>query len=298
MFGFLRGGKAQITLTLDHSDGVYHPGETIQARVNVVGEKDLKIQQGRIAFIYSEEFQVRERHTETDSDGDRHQTTRTVWRKDERQLNQNVFLPETTIAGGSNQNFDFTFQIPPNVPPSVNGSIVRIKWLVKATLDRRLAGDVEALTELSVPSMAPSEHADKGQYGSSNEPADADLQFLLPGKEFVLGETIAGTLSITPQKEFDVNEVRLALIQRENVPQDLGNVQTQEQTLKLSNQVKLQPGQPLSLPFNVALPTTGLPSTQTPHSSITWLLVGTLARRLRKDTFVEETISVYSQRTH
>ena len=296
MFGFLTGGKAQINLTLDHSDGVYHPGEAILARVNVIGEKDLKVQQGRIAFIYAEEFQVREQHTRTDSDGHHHQSTQTVWRKDERQLNQNVFLPEATIASGTNQNFDFTFQIPPHVPPSINGSIVRIKWLIKATLDRKMAGDIEALTELSVPSIAPSEHAGEGTYGSSNEPADADLQLRLPGKEFALGETIAGTLLVSPQKDFDANEVRLALVQRENVPHALGNTHTQEQTVKLASQAKLRAGQPLAFPFNAVVPPNGLPSAKTPNSSVTWLLVGTLARRLRQDTFVEESVSVYSQR--
>jgi hypothetical protein len=90
--------------------------------------------------------------------------------------------------------------------------------------------------------------------------------------------------------------VRLALVQRENVPQALGNTHTQEQTIKLANQVKLHTSQPLSFQFNVTLPPNGLPSCQTPNASITWLLVGTLARRLRKDTFVEESVSVYSQR--
>ena len=296
MFDFLKGGKAQINLTLDHSDGVYHPGETVQARVNVIGEKDLKIQQGRITFVYSEEYQIRQYRTETDSHGHRRQVTHTEWKKDERQLNQTVFLPETTIAGGANQTFDFAIPIPADAPPSVNGNIVRIKWLVKATLDRKMAGDIEAQTEISIPSTAPGEQSGEGRYGNSNEPQEADLQFLLPSKEFVLGETIAGTLLISPQKDFDVNEVRLALVQRENVPQALGNTHAQEQTIKLANQVKLQPSQPLSFPFNVTLPPNGLPSAKTPNSSVTWLLVGTLARRLRKDTFVEESVSVYSQR--
>jgi Arrestin (or S-antigen), N-terminal domain/SpoOM protein len=44
VFDLLKGGKAQINLTLDRPDLVYYPGETVQARVNVIGEKDLKIQ--------------------------------------------------------------------------------------------------------------------------------------------------------------------------------------------------------------------------------------------------------------
>ena len=295
MLDFLKGGKAQINLSVDHRDLVYHPGETVQARVTVIGEKDLKIQQGRITFLFSEEYQVREQRTETDSHGHRRQTTHTVWKTDERQLSQTVFLPETTIAGGSNQNFDFTFSIPPNAPPSVQGNIVRIKWLVKATLDRKMAGDIEAQTEISIPSILSDRKTGEGQYGNSNEPLEVDLKFILPSKEFVLGETIPGTVLLIPQKQFDANEVRLALIQRENVPQAEGHTHTAEQIVKLAGQVKLQPGQQLTFPFNVAIPPTGLPTCNTPNSSITWVLVGTLARRLRKDTVIEESISVCSQ---
>jgi sporulation-control protein spo0M len=296
MFDLFKGGKAQVNLTLDRNDRVYLPGETVNARVNVVGEKDIKIQEGRITFLYSEEYQYRHLATETDSHGHRRQVTRTSWKTEERPLSQTAFLPETTIAAGTNQNFEFAFTIPPNSPPSVNGNIIRVKWLIKATLDRKLAGDIEAHTEISVVSTSPNGQTGEGRYGNSSEPLEAELQLGLPSLEFVLGETIAGTLTVTPQKGFDVSEARLALVQRENVPQAQGNTHDAEQTIKLSSQLRLQPGQPVSLPFKITIPTAGSPSCQTPNGSIAWHLVGTLARRLRKDTTIEESISVYSRR--
>jgi hypothetical protein len=298
VFNLLKGGKAQINLTVDHSDEVYHPGETVHVQVGIVGEKDLKIQQGRITFLFSEEYQYRHLATESDSHGHRRQVTRAVWKTDERQLSQMAFLPETTIAAGTNQNFEFDFAIPPDAPPSVNGSIIRIKWLIKAILDRKLAGDIEAHTEISVVSTSSDGQMGEGEYGNSSEPLEAELQLVLPTLEFVLGETIVGTLMVSPQKGFDVSEMRLALVQRESVPQGQGNTHDAEQTIKLSPQTKLQAGQPVSLPFNISIPSAGSPSCQTPNGSITWLLVGTLARRLRKDTTIEERVSVYNQRPH
>ena len=99
---------------------------------------------------------------------------------------------------------------------------------------------------------------------------------------------------VSPQKGFDVSEVRLALVQRENVPLAEGNTHAAEQSIKLSPQVKLQAGQPLSFPFKITIPSGGSPSCQTLNGSIAWFLVGTLARRLRKDTNVEEGVTVYS----
>ena len=296
MFSFLKGGKAQINLTVDHSDQVYHPGETVHVRVNVIGEKDLKIQQGRVALLYSEEYQYRHEEYETDSDGNRETVTQTDWKTDERQLGQTVFLPETTITAGSNQNFEFDFAIPPNSPPSAQGNIIHIKWLVKATLDRKLASDVEAKAEITVVNIPPGQQTGEGRYGNSSEPLEADLQLVLPSLEFVLGETISGTLVVTPQKGFDVNEVRVTLVQRENVPEAEGNTHAAEQKIKLSPQVKLQAGQQLSFPFNITVPSGGSPSCQTPNGTIAWSLIGTLARRLRKDTNVEENVTVYSLR--
>ena len=219
---------------------------------------------------------------------------RPCWKTDERQLSQTAFLPETTITAGSNQNFEFDFAIPPNSPPTAQGNIIHIKWLVKATLDRKLAGDVEAQTEITVVNTLPDGQPGEGRYGNSSEPLEAELQLVLPSLAFVLGEAISGTLVVTPQKGFDVSEVRLTLVQRENVPQAEGNTHAAEQTVKLSLQVKLQAGPPLSFPFKVTIPSGGSPSCQTPNGSITWALVGTLARRLRKDTNVEESVTVYS----
>ena len=296
MFNFLKGGKAQLNLTLDHGDLVYQPGEAVHVRLNVVGEKDLKIQQGRITFLYSEEYQYRHLVSTTDSKGHHHQTMHTTWKTDERQLSQTAFLPETTITAGSNQNFEFDFAIPPNSPPSAQGNIIHIKWLVKATLDRKLAGDVEAQTEITVVNTLPDGQPGEGRYGNSSEPLEAELQLVLPSLAFVLGESVGGTLVVSPQKTFDVSEIRIALVQRENVPQDQGNTHAADQTIKLSPQVKLQTGQQVSFPFKITIPTAGAPSCQTPNGTIGWFLIGTLARRLRKDTNVEESVSVYSQR--
>ena len=205
-------------------------------------------------------------------------------------------MGETTISGGSTKTYEFDLPIPANAAPSARAEIVRVNWLVKATLDRRMAGDIEDRVDLPVFAAAPGASAQAGEYGVSNEPDEADLAFSLPGKEWVMGETIAGRLQVRPKKEFDVTEIRVELARRQSVPRDAGNEHVESMPVKLSEGTRLTPGQNLTLTFNVAIPTPVPATFSTPNSTHQWLLRGVLARQLRKDTFVEEEIFIYNGR--
>lgn len=176
MFALLKGGKANLQLVLDRQSPPYLFGETIHAKLTVTGEKDLKIEEGRIVLLYHEEYQFRRRHVHRDSKG--HTSTReeSVWTTDEREVKREVFAGQTTIPGGGRQTLEFQFPIPLNAAPTAEGGkIVRIKWLVKATLDRRMAGDTEAIVEVPVMTAPPGQLTQAGVYGVSSEPAEADL---------------------------------------------------------------------------------------------------------------------------
>ncbi len=297
MFDFLKGGKARVSVELDRPSAPYVPGETIHAKVIVQGEKDLKIQNGRVALVYREEYERRYQDRDTDSQGHTTHTSRKDWETDEQAVWQHQFLEETTIRGGSNQTFEFAMPLPQNAPPTLEGGkILRGQWLVKTTLDRKLAGDVEDKRETFVFHLPTGRMGGAGTYGYSNEPVDAEMQLVLSNKEFALGETITGELIIRPKKEFDVTEIRVETARQERVPQDEGNEHNENKAVKLAGGVKLAAGQELKYPFQLSL-STGSPITaRTRHGSITWLLRGVLARRMRGDTHVEEEIFVFSDR--
>jgi len=302
MFDFLKGGKTSVTLTLDRPISKeeppaypYYLGETVHARLVLTSEKNLKVQEGRIALVYHEEYQYRYRRHSTDSHGHSRTTVTTAWATDEREANRQVFLGETTIPAGTTQTHEFDLPIPANAAPSARAEIVRINWQVKATLDRHMAGDVEDKLELPVFATAPGTSVQAGEYGVSTEPDEADLVFSLPGKEWVMGETLAGQLQIRPKKEFDVTEIRVELARRQNVPRDLGNEHVESIPVKLSEGTRLTPGQNLAFTFNLAIPVPVPATFSTPNSTLQWLLRGVLARRLRKDTCVEEEIFIYNR---
>lgn len=303
MFDIFKGGKTSLKLTLDRPIGQaatqlhpYYLGETVHARLTLATEKEIKIKEGRIALVYHEEYQYKHHHHSTDSHGHSRTSVVTAWGTDEQEANRQVFLGETSLPTGTQQTYEFDLPIPNQAAPSAIAEIVHIKWLVKATLDRRMAGDIEDTIDLPVYLATQGSTIQPIEFGLSNEPNEADLTFSLPRKEWIMGETIAGQLRVSAKREFDVTEIRVELVRRERVPRDLGNERETIIPVKLSGGAQFKSGQILTLPFNIALPAPAPATFRTPNSRLDWLLRGILARRLRKDTFVEEEIIIFNGR--
>jgi hypothetical protein len=296
MFDLFKGGKTTVKLTLDRPTQPYYLGETIHASVTLVSEKGGKIQEGRITLVYREEYQYKHHQRSTDSHGHSRTSVATAWATDEREVNRQVFLGETNLPAGTQKTYEFDLPIPAQAAPAGRGEIVHIDWLVKATLDRRMASDIEDRIDLPVFIGTTSETAQPIEGGISNEPDQAELVFALPSKEWVMGETIGGRLRVCPTTEFDVTEIRVELVRRERVPRDLGNEHETVIPVKVSDGTRLAPGQNLMLPFNIAIPAQGPATSSTPNSTLDWRLRAVLARRLRKDTVGEQEIIVYNGR--
>lgn len=291
MFDFLKGGKATLQVQLDRIGQPYREGETIHATVTVQGEKDLKIQDGRLALIYREKYQYREESGLGDDS-----STTAHWATEDLEVWHTQFYGETTVKSNTNDKFEYDIPIPPNSPASGEGAILQTTWLVKAVLNRKMASDIVAESEIKLLHPPPGRLTTPGKFGHSTGPRDAELEFILSGKEFVLGDTVAGQLLAHPNKEFDVSEIRIELAQVENVPRGEGNTKIKKQAVKLAGGTKLKPGQDLSLPFELKIPTTALVTTETRHGKIQWILRGVLARRLSSDTQVEEELFIYGGR--
>ncbi len=201
MFDFLKGGKAKLHVILDRPMLPYYGGETVHATVAIEGEKELKIQEARVALVCQEEYEYRYESHHRDSDGHSHTDVHTSWATDEQIVQKQVLMGQGAIPSNFIQTYEFTATIPGNAPPTCDGGrIVRAKWLVKATLDRKLAGDIEDKAELMVFAAPPGKMVDAGQFGYSNEPNEANLTLDLPGKEWTLGETIQGRFLVRPRR--------------------------------------------------------------------------------------------------
>lgn len=296
MFDFLKGGKAHITVTLDRTTP-YLPGERVRAQIMIETQGEFKVQEGRVALIYQEEYQYREERTSHDSDGDTRREITATWTTSDIEVQREVFAREGTFPKNSQQVHEFAALIPANALPTLGGGkILRSRWLVKATLDRRLAADVNAEAPLTVVTLAPVATTPPGEFGTSNEPADAEMALALPGREFVAGDTVSGQLIVRPAKHFDASEVRVELVRVEHVPRDKGNTHEEAQRVKVAGGTKFLAGQPQTFPFTLAVPSNAPPSATTPNGTITWTVKGVLARTLRSDTRVEEAVVVFPAR--
>ena len=312
MFNFLKGSKANVQVTLDPSR--CRPGDTIRAQVAVSSDKDLAIREGRVALVVKEEHQYRYEERRRDSDGHWHTDQRTSWQTAEHEVARTVILPEGNVPGGSPQTYECAFTVPPDASLSGQGQLIRVHWTVKATLDRKMAGDVEGKADVQVYTPPPGPSA-AGQFGYSNEPGEAALSLALPGREFALGETIEGQLLVHPQKAFGVSEVRVELVCLERMPSGAGTGQgavtfninipsrrvlanEAQQVVKaqVAGKTKLEAGQQVAYPFRLTIPATGLPSGHYHDGSVDWLLKGILARSLRADTQVDAEILVFGGR--
>ena len=293
MFNFLKGGKVNLTVSLDRPSEIYFPGETVHARVSLDSDKELKFQQGRVALLYQEKFQYRAVTHRTDSQGHGHTEETFHWQTNDQEIARKVFLDETTLPQGSAQAFGFDAQIPVSAPPTYPGTIIQISWSVKATLDRKLSGDINTITPLTV-LVSPAGKQTPGQYGLSNEPDEAQLSLELPGTEWVSGETVQGQLLVSSQKNFDATEVRVEVEQTESVSYDRGNLRVNTVKVKLAGKTKFTAGETSRFPFQVQIPQPCSPSGSSAYWSVTWKLKGGLARFLRKDTSVEEEIKVFT----
>ncbi|MGQ9500538.1 MAG: sporulation protein [Anaerolineae bacterium] len=297
MFDFLKSGKATMTVTVDRPVQPYYVGEMVRATIDIQAQKELNITEARAQLVCKEEYQYRCRSTSVDSDGSADTDVEKRWATDEQVIQHQQLLPESTLANSFKQTFEFVAPIPVDAPPTCeNGKIVRVTWLIKATLARKMARDVEATAPIRLLSVPTGKADSEGEYGFSNEPDEAMLSFDLPSLEWCLGDTVKGKFLVHPQKVFDVSEVRLELVRQEHVHRDMGNTIREVQKVKLAGRTRLQPGQALVFPFSIAIPKTVPVTMRTHHISVTWSLTGVLARSLRRDTCAEQEMFVFSER--
>ncbi len=291
VFDAFKRNHLTLQLTVDRPDKLYYPGDTVRAEVLIEGKRDLKIQRGRVALFYVEEYQYRY----DDSDNDE----QTSWETNEQCIDQQVIIQEGVIPGDARQTYKFITTLPDDTYPTCEGGkLAKAKWLVKVTLGRKLALNYNVEQEINVAVSPSAQVNNAGVFGASNKPDDVELAFELPGKEWVAGETIEGQLRVSPKKAFKAKGVRVELVRREYVAHKKGNeyVTTTAQ-VKVAKNIEFQPDQNLTYPFDLTIPASSPPTKGTRHSSMTWKLKGIVGRGLlRSDAQVEEGVFVYTGR--
>jgi hypothetical protein len=278
-----------VQLGVDRTE--FHPGDSVTARVVVGGERDDRVQGGRVELAYVNRYLDEERHY--DSRGG--STTRTVTRTD------TVVVATQPLPGGPDApvvpgEHTVTLTFPPESPPSAHepegfGDLIR--WEVRAILDRRMAFDPDASQQVTVFSR-PEQFVAWTQSPPVAKSAECPMGLELSTRVLRPGEGISGELTITPKESFTGRGVRIQLERRRtDTPDNIHRTETLD-GVELAGKTDLEAGQTVRFPFEVALPIGVPPCFQTGRSHMHWFIEGVVDRRMRSDYVVEAELAVYT----
>lgn len=287
----LFGGKLpELAIQLERPDGVYFPGETVRAAVTVAAEDGAKFKEVRAGLLLEEKYQTIERHR--DSDGDT--SYNHVWRTNEQWVGREQ-LASGSLPKGFRQSFNYEWRLPELLQPYCQGKIVVARWLVKATVDRKLARDVNAETPLYVVVPAPARPAQGGRLAEENSAPDvASMWFELPRLEYVQGETVTGRLLVEPRQDLSPRSVQISLVRHEVVP---GGDRTNVENVVEARQdyaAQLRAGQPAAFDFSFGVPAKWCPTYQSGSGRVGWRLSATLDLAWKRDVHAWQGIQVFN----
>jgi sporulation-control protein spo0M len=286
-FDFLKSSADTLEITLDRE--TYRPGDMIHARLTVKAEHEVKVRSGKIDFIGEERYEIYTRHP--GSDGKMRDDYE--WETNNLASIHKDFLGELTIGPNYSQSFDFQWHLPDNARPSIKGKAIVVTWLIKATLDRKLAVDTHL--ETSVPVVIPLPGAKPSQEDevTTAQHNDVIISLRLPRSDWAAGETIAGMLDIQACNSLALSGIRAELVRKEFVPKDLGNDFEKRYPTQLAESTTLSAGETLSLPIQVNLPENALPTIITGGYEINWKMNIILARKMAADYQLMRPIHVF-----
>ncbi len=287
----LFGGKApELSIELERADGVYYAGEAVRARVTVTAEDGGTFREIRAGLLLEEKYQRVERRYS--GKGQSHYVH--VWRTTEHWAAREQ-LAAGEVPKGFRQTYDFEWRVPDAPPPTCQGKIVQARWLVKATVDRKLARDVNAEAPLYVVAPSPPHATPGGRFSQENSAPDVVImRFELPRIEYVQGENVSGRLHVEPRQDLSPRAVRVSLQRREVVPGgDRANAETVVEA-QHDYPAQLYAGRAASFDFTFAVPAKWCPSYQSVNARVDWRVEATLDLAWKRDVHAWQGLRVYN----
>jgi sporulation-control protein spo0M len=286
----LLGSDMTVQMSIDRTE--FHPGDSVTARVVVGGEKDDRVQGGRVEIAYKNRYLKEERDYNSSSGTS---STKTVTREDD-----NVVARQPLPAGADGPvqfgEHVVTLTFPPGSPPSAHepeGFGDLVKWEVRAVLDRKMAFDPDATQVVAVFSR-PEMFAAWAQPAPVAKSAECPMGIELSTRILKPGEGISGELTITPREAVGGRSVRVQLERRRtDTPDDIKRTETLD-GVELAGKTELAAGETVRFPFELALPAGVPPCFQTQKSNMHWYVEGVVNRRMRSDFVVEAELAVYT----
>ena len=276
--------KADMTIRLDKDS--LRPGEELEARVEIMPREDFHVRLGKVELVRVETcVQI------TRSQYGTHYSRKT---RDTR-LGEETLMENQTVRRMGGQRTDVRFVLPPDSVPTLNGAVVQkiepgIAYEVRASLDVARARDMSESQAFSVARIPPTDEVQPIPTVEEEAHRQCSLALDLSRGQARSGDRIEGSLRADMLEDVDAEGVRVELVRVEK----FGN-ESQDHVVDsaiFGRDEPLRSGESHEWRFSLDVGQVGVPSLETEHVSVKWLVKGILDRNLRRDLRVEREIGV------
>jgi hypothetical protein len=188
-----------------------------------------------------------------------------------------VTKAELPVAAGEFSGGSSSFTVPSWAPGS---SEEVARWSARLTIERG-GRDVDARGDFTVVIGSDNiQVIDEPQQRTGGD-GDTDVDIVLPSLTYRAGDTINGSIVLTPRADMSDGEVVVYWGHRRishplvRTPA-IGGGAKSGPTIKLVKGIPLRSGTPVTVPFAVPLPEDAPPTAEAVHSSLVWFLQSTL----------------------
>ncbi|MDQ3740258.1 MAG: sporulation protein [Actinomycetota bacterium] len=272
--GFLdrfTGKRPEITVTAEPAEAL--PGDEVRVRVLVEGEFDDKVEGARAGIRCLNEYLTKEWDRQDDE-----------WDEVWRAVTMHEDAQDLPLQAGEHE---FTFRLPTDLPPDSKHAV---SWWAWAQVSRRRGLDAKGSARIAVRLPAPPGADERRSVPAHDGVAFDDLPAAVRA-----GGTLDGTLSVTPEDDVKATGLKVMLTRVVDYQDDRHKIQRKEKVaeVEIAGARDLARGQTEQHPFSVPLPPNPGPTAQAPHSVVTWVVTGAVARRMKFDLEVEAPVVVY-----
>lgn len=264
----LFGSKVELEVSAEPT--ALSPGDEVRVRSELRGP-DKKTRSARVRLVYVNSYRYEE--ADYDADGVRQTHTR----------NEEIVVAEEPLSGPGGHGgptaglFETVLHVPSDAPPSVEDAV---EWMVRATIDRKAASDVNEEVPLTVAS-SPDAHAGWAE-GSGTHPSEARMDIELDRRVLRPGERIIGSVAVTANEDLEGRALRARLRGRRS-DQDGEGVTYDGPVQDLAEPAALSAGATQSFAFALNVPIDARASFQTANNRLNWYVEVFLDRRMRSD---------------
>jgi hypothetical protein len=288
-------GRPTVAITPERQ--VYLPGDEVRALVQIRGGGELELQEIRVALRRLQRYSYHKR--ERNSKGRYHWSM--VTETDELLCDVRRITEAFTLQDGVVIEQEVALRLPTTAEGTGTGNLLDTTWDVQLVLNRRMAIDVTATTQIVVLTPA-ALFADRiADQWRGDEPDVCTVAFQLPSRQVRAGSVLHGALIVHARQAVEARRLRVELQRVEQTMPGRTHSQTRgrSDTTTVQQQQVADGGQlpfdaPQTIPFALPIPPELAPTAFTAHGTVRWLLRGVVDRRFATDYWGEIEVNVYN----